>query len=171
MGIGAIENGIHLSWDKSPATASSAAAFAGRVIGSDTAYISHGEIQTGLSIDAHQWAPDLGTLYARDFTDFGEGRDLLVARDADGAIVGVAIVAWEATARRQFAILEDMVVDPSRRSMGIGGALVDEIERRVRERGIDWLFLESGVRNERAHAFFERSGFEMVSHVFARKFS
>lgn len=139
------------------------------MIGSDTAYISHGEIQTGLSIDARNWSPDLSTLYAQDFADLDEERDLLVARDADGAIVGLAVVAWEATARRRFAVLEDMVVDPGRRSMGIGGKLVEEIERRVRERGVGWLFLESGVRNERAHAFFERSGFEMVSHVFARQ--
>lgn len=136
------------------------------MIGRDSAYISHGEIQTGLSLDAHRWMPNLAELYGQDFADLGEERDLLVAR-LDGAIVGIAVVAWEETPRRRFAVLEDMAVDPVRRSHGIGARLVEAVKARVGERGVDWLFLESGLRNTRAHAFFQRAGFETVSHVFA----
>jgi GNAT superfamily N-acetyltransferase len=160
---------ITLAWDGSPAAAAQASAFAGRIIGGDTAYISHGEIQTGLSIDADTWAPALADLYADDFAALGDDRDLLLARDAQGAILGMAVVAWEQTARRRFAVLEDMAVAPEARSHGIGTRLIAMIEERVRGAGIDWLFLESGVRNTRAHAFFERAGFTMTSHVFARQ--
>lgn len=160
---------ISIGWDKSPAAAAAAAAFAGRVIGAGTAYISHGEIQTGLADAPGRWSPDLARLYADDFAGLGDGRDLLLARRADGSIAAMAVVAWEASARRAFAVLEDMAVDSDLRSTGLGAAMIGEIEAAVRARGIEWLFLESGLRNERAHHFFERHGFQPMSHVFAKK--
>jgi ribosomal protein S18 acetylase RimI-like enzyme len=81
----------------------------------------------------------------------------------------MVILAWEASSRRQFAVLEDMAVEPSLRSLRIGERLLGEVEARVRARGIDWLFLESGVENEGAHRFFERHGFGTISHVFAKR--
>jgi N-acetylglutamate synthase-like GNAT family acetyltransferase len=42
------------------------------------------------------------------------------------------------------------------------------IEAEARSRGVAWLFLESGVRNHRAHGFFETAGFATVSHVFGK---
>lgn len=135
----------------------------------DPAYISHGEIQTGLAVDATHWAGDLGALYADDFLDMDHDQDILVARDAEGAIIGFAIVAWEETPRRKFAVLEDMAVDPARRSAGIGGGLVDHVEARVRAEGREWLFLESGLNNHNAHHFFEKHGFTTISHVFGKQ--
>lgn len=146
-----------------------AAAFAGRIISLSADYISHGEIQTGLSPDGVAWVPNLAELYADDFAHL-EDRDLMVARDAEGEIVAIAILAWEESARRRFAILEDMAVDPERRSGGIGTQVMQAVADRVEQRGVDWLFLESGLRNRRAHAFFERHGFHEISHVFGRPF-
>ncbi|WP_066795424.1 GNAT family N-acetyltransferase [Sphingomonas soli] len=168
MEIAAEQFGLSLQWEKTAVAAREAADFAGRVIGFDTRYISHGEIQTGLSPDGDQWAPDLAQLYRDDFAELGDERDLLTCRDG-GTIVGIAVVAWEESARRRFAVLEDMAVEPSRRSHGIGERLIGEIEARVAERGIEWLFLESGLENHRAHGFFERHGFKTVSHVFAKR--
>lgn len=159
---------MHLSWDKTRDTLSAAAAFASATIGDDTAYISHGEIQAGLSSDAEHWQPDLATLYAEDFSALDDDRDLLTAYDSMGSIVGIAVIAWAESSRRRFAVLEDMAIDPARRSTGIGTGLIEAITNRVMERGVDWLFLESGVRNLRAHVFFERAGFKMLSHVFAK---
>ena len=84
---------IAFAWDNGDDTARRAAAFAGQVIGSDSRYISHGEIQTGLSDDGKTWVADLGDRYLTDFLDLGEDRDLLVASDAGGAIVGILVLA------------------------------------------------------------------------------
>jgi ribosomal protein S18 acetylase RimI-like enzyme len=151
-----------------PADIVEAAAFAGKVIGADPDYISHGEIQTGLSLDGEHWAARLGKLYAEDFADPGE-RDLLVGRDADGAVRAILIVAWEESPRLRFAVIEDMAVDPAIRSSGIGGRLLELAEARIRERGVEWVFLESGLHNKDAHRFFERHGFKTQSKVFARR--
>jgi ribosomal protein S18 acetylase RimI-like enzyme len=160
---------LTLAWDKSAVAAREAAAFAGRIIGMHAPYISHGEIQTGLSDDGQTWVPDLAARYEADFLDLGEERDLLTARTPDGTLAGIAIVAWEETPRRKFAVLEDMAVDPDQRSSGIGAALLDAVDARVKARGVEWLFLESGKDNLRAHAFFERHGFAELSHVFAKR--
>lgn len=158
---------IRLAWN-APEDAAPAAAFAARVISASTDYISHGEIQTGLSPDGRSWSPDLAALYASDFADLSD-RDLLVARTADDAIAAVAILAWEETPRRKFAVIEDMAVEPTIRSGGVGAQVIEALTARVRERGVEWVFLESGLRNEKAHAFFKRHGFDEISHVFARR--
>lgn len=151
-----------------PGDRADAAAFAAAVIALSPAYISHGEIQTGLSPDGRSWARDLADLYRADFADPGN-RDMLVGRDAQGAVRALLIIGWERSRRRAFAVIEDMAVDPSLRSRGIGGELLRMAEERISERGIEWVFLESGVGNEGAHGFFERAGFRAISHVFARR--
>jgi GNAT superfamily N-acetyltransferase len=163
------QSGLSLQWDKTAGAAREASDFAGRVIGSDARYISHGEIQTGLSPDGEHWASDLTQFYRDDFAELGDDRDLLICRNESGTIIGIAVVAWEESSRRRFAVLEDMAVEPSRRSQGVGERLIDAVQARVAAQGIDWLFLESGLENHRAHAFFEREGFKTVSHVFAKR--
>ncbi|HLW26554.1 MAG TPA: GNAT family N-acetyltransferase [Kiloniellales bacterium] len=164
-----LQREISFRWDKSARTAAAAAKFAARVIGASPEYISHGEIQTGLSLDGTTWSSDLEALYADDFAKLGDERDLLVARDAADKIVAIAILAWEHSSRRSFAVLEDMTVEMDYRSHGLGARMLEHVEEAVRGHRIDWLFLESGVRNERAHAFFERQGFSTLSQVFAKR--
>lgn len=101
--------------------------------------------------------------------DIGPERSVLVARDADGAMVAASIVLWVETPRIRYAVIEDLSVDPAARSHGIGAAMVAAIEAEAKRRDMGWFFLESGKDNERAHAFFERHGFETVSHVFAKR--
>ena len=159
--------GLSYRWND-PADTADAAAFAGAIIARAPEYISHGEIQTGLSDDGKTWVPDLAERYAADFADPGD-RDMVVGRDDQGQVRAFLIVAWEETPRRRFAVIEDMAVDPSLRSQGIGARLLALAEERIRARGVDWVFLESGLGNESAHRFFERAGFHMTSHVFARR--
>ena len=147
---------------------SDAAAFAASVIGAQPSYISHGEIQTGLSDDGVSWISNLAERYAADFADPGD-RDMLVARGEGGAVCGMLIVAFEHGAHRSFAVIEDMAVDPAARSSGIGRQLLDRAMERIEARGIEWVFLESGLQNEDAHRFFEKNGFSKLSSVFGKR--
>lgn len=158
---------VHFGWNIE-GDAALAAAFAADVVARDPAYISHGEIQTGLSPDGKTWARDLASLYAADFANL-EDRDLLVGRAGDGEIVAIAVVAWPQSDRTRYAVLEDLAVDPKIRSGGIGTRVVEAVMARAEARGAQWVFLESGVRNGRAHSFFERQGFLEISHVFGRR--
>ena len=150
-------------------SAAEAAAFAARVIGSQQTYISHGEIQAGMtSPDGFHWMEGLEGRYAEDFAEPG-AREMLIARDSAGGIVGIGILHPELEGPVTYGVIEDMAVDPKLRSSGIGRALLERLVERARERHCDWVFLESGLGNEAAHRFFEREGFRMTSHVFARR--
>jgi GNAT superfamily N-acetyltransferase len=162
--------GYRIGWEEDPAAWTEAARFFARIISLDTAYISHGEIQTGLSLDGKTWIPDLEARFLAEATADQGGRSLAVARDFKGTIVGAAAVSWSfETEDARFATLQDLAVEPSFRSKGLGAEIVQFVEREVRARKAAWLFLESGKDNRRAHSFFERVGFQEVSHVFAKR--
>ncbi len=52
--------------------------------------------------------------------------------------------------------VEDLAVDPERRSLGIGKRLLDAAKQWARERGADRVVLESGEARAAAHRFYER---------------
>jgi GNAT superfamily N-acetyltransferase len=159
-----------IAWEEGKAAWREAAAFFARIISLDPAYISHGEIQTALSRDGKTWIADLEARFLAEAAGDQIGRSLAVARDANGVIVGAAAVSWNfETEDALFATLQDLAVEPLLRSKGLGTQMVEFVEREVRARKARWLFLESGKNNHRAHAFFERTGFEEVSHVFAKR--
>lgn len=160
---------LSLKWTTDKADLDAAGAFLARVIAGDTAYISHGEIQTALSLDGKTWAPDLNERFAEDMRDLGNGRSVALAH-RDGVLIGAAIVLWVTDEPdAPHGILEDIAIAADARGSGAGQALVDLIEAEAKARGMKWMFLESGLRNERAHHFFERSGYAVVSKVFAKR--
>lgn len=134
----------------------------------DPAYISHGEVQTGLSADGQHWVPDLTERMTEDFADRGPDRAIAVAR-IDGTLVGALVALTVQSERIDYLVIEDLVVDPAYRAHGIGAKLVSWAEDRARAAGISWLFLESGLHNEGAHAFFEKHGFHPMSKVFSKR--
>ncbi|OYX63914.1 MAG: hypothetical protein B7Y88_11880 [Sphingomonadales bacterium 32-64-17] len=146
----------------------SLATFFARIIALDSSYVSHGEIQTGLSLDGVDWAPDLEARMAEDFAALGNEHSVAVAVGPEG-VVGAAILLWETTPRVSFMVIEDLAVDPAMRSHGVGAALVAFAEQEGIARGMEWAFLESGLENEGAHRFFERYGFHPMSKTFAKR--
>ena len=163
--------GHDIKWATTRQEWADAARFFARVIGSDPAYISHGEIQGALSLDGKTWAPNLERRFLDELGDFDDTRGVAIMRDANGAIVSAANVTWSCEfAEAPFATLQDMAVEPALRSSGVGAELLAFVEAEARRRGAKWMFLESGKDNHRGHAFFARHGFGEVSHVFAKRF-
>jgi GNAT superfamily N-acetyltransferase len=58
------------------------------------------------------------------------------------------------------AIVEDVVVDPTSQGRGIGQAMMRHAVEAARDLGCYKLMLSSNMKRERAHAFYERLGFE-----------
>jgi GNAT superfamily N-acetyltransferase len=144
------------------------ARFFARVIARDASYVSHGEIQTGLSSDGVHWDADLEAKFVEDLAQLDDDRMVIVAY-ADGVLVGALIALWVETARVSYMVIEDLAVDPSARGSGVGAALVGFAEAEGRSRHMAWSFLESGLGNHGAHSFFETHGYAVVSKVFARR--
>ena len=64
--------------------------------------------------------------------------------------------------------VDNVVVDPRYRSMGVGQRLTDWIERYARDQACAVLVLDAYVTNHRAHAFYKRNGFRIVGYHFVK---
>lgn len=144
-----------------------AARFFAAEIARDDSYVSHGEVQTGLSEDGRHWVADLEARMVEDFLDPGPDRSVALAL-RDGRMVGALVALFTRTERVAYLTIEDLVVAPEARSAGVGAALVAFAEEEARARGLTWAFLESGLDNHGAHQFFERKGFRAMSKVFSK---
>jgi GNAT superfamily N-acetyltransferase len=157
-------------WVETDAAFAEAAAVFTRLMLLDPAYISHSEIQWGLSPDGLRWADDAEEQvggYMQWVRGAAEAR-MAVATDGAEALLGVAVVTFETDMPGRFATVQDLVVEPQARGGGVGARLLGFVQAEAERQGCRWLFLESGVRNGRAHAFFEREGFAPTSHTFAK---
>lgn len=157
-----------IDWENTPEQRDAAAAFFAANISQDAAYISHGEVQGGLSLDGKTWAADIATRFLNDLREPDPTLNVAVMRNEAGEIVAAALVRWEQTPRVTFGVIEDLAVPSTRRSGGLGAQMMEWIEAEAIKRKCRWLFLESGKNNVRAHHFFERHGFEEFSHVFIK---
>jgi GNAT superfamily N-acetyltransferase len=83
--------------------------------------------------------------------------EILVA-DAGDSITGICSVYDEFDSVRfgHRAWIEDLAVDPQRRSQGIGKALLDGAKAWARERGASHIELDSAEVRADAHRFYER---------------
>ena len=63
--------------------------------------------------------------------------------------------------------VEDLAVDPERRSLGVGKALLDAAKAWARERGATHLELDSGDARLDAHRFYARENPSWTSRCFA----
>ncbi|UJA19735.1 GNAT family N-acetyltransferase [Thermoleophilia bacterium SCSIO 60948] len=95
------------------------------------------------------------------------GSDIIIA-EADGRIAGFCSVYLDIDSVRfgRRVWVEDLAVDPARRSGGIGAELLSRARAWARERGATHLELDSGLARPDAHRFYEREGAPRSSYVF-----
>jgi GNAT superfamily N-acetyltransferase len=88
----------------------------------------------------------------------GEDSLTLVAEAADGALVGFCTgsIDLESVRFGRRCWVEDLAVDPSVRSRGVGAALLARARAWGSERGATHLELDSGEGRHDAHRFYER---------------
>jgi GNAT superfamily N-acetyltransferase len=106
---------------------------------------------TPVTWDAAAAADRLSTAIASD------GADVLVA-DADGTITGFCSIYDDIDSVRfgHRAWIEDLAVDPERRSQGTGTRLMQAAMDWARDRGASHLELDSAKSRVDAHRFYER---------------
>jgi len=102
------------------------------------------------------WEPERARATLVGLID-AETAEVFVA-EADGALVGLCTVNLDIRSVRfgQRAWVEDLAVDPARRSSGVGRALLDAAKAWARERGATHLELDSGDARADAHRFYVR---------------
>jgi ribosomal protein S18 acetylase RimI-like enzyme len=90
----------------------------------------------------------------------GEATTLLIARDAEGAVIGMLTLALFRIPTGVRAWIEDVVVDERSRGHGAGELLVRRALELARERGARTVDLTSRPSREAANRLYERLGFE-----------
>lgn len=167
------EPSINVAWCTDPGSAEELGRFFADNVTPE--YISHSELQGPRALDVGRWQPDIAGVFQREIaTRVGRERGRIDATAAsypvlaahrDGRLVGLAFVSFFPDAPVPYGIVEDIVVEQSGRSRGLGKQILDWITREALRSGCQRLFLESGVGNEDAHHFFEREGFSTCSIV------
>jgi GNAT superfamily N-acetyltransferase len=99
-----------------------------------------------------------------------DGQTTLVA-ELDGGPAGVAViqispVLLDKAPTCRLAVL--VVADLARRQ-GIGRALVLAVEEEARRSGCNWIVLESGAWQDKAHSFYRSLGYESVALDFSKE--
>jgi ribosomal protein S18 acetylase RimI-like enzyme len=84
-----------------------------------------------------------------------------VARDDDGAIVGVSTLAVFPIPTARRAWIEDVIVDEARNGQGIGRQLIDAMVARARGLGCATVDLTSRPSREAANHLYQSAGFEL----------
>lgn len=92
--------------------------------------------------------------------------DLFLLAERDGKLVGAVLGGFDG--RR--GMMYHLAVEPSERSQGIGQALVDELERHLREKGCIRYYLLVAKDNHEAISFYEERGWERMDdlHAYAK---
>ena len=97
---------------------------------------------------------------------FANGGRLAVAAEGE-AVLGVAL--WrliENTCEGRRLYVDDLVSDATRRSRGVGKALLGHLESKARGLGCDVLALDSGAQRAAAHKFYFREGMHIPGFCF-----
>jgi ribosomal protein S18 acetylase RimI-like enzyme len=92
-----------------------------------------------------------------------DNRIIYVAEVENGHIAGwIEVYARELLIVEWRAEIEGLIVDESYRGCGIGRHLVDRAETWAREKACKTIYVRSNVIREKAHAFYEDLGFEVI---------
>ncbi len=87
-----------------------------------------------------------------------EDAAVIVATADDGGLIGFCVAFLDINSVRfgQRCWVEDLAVEPKRRSEGIGGQLLDAAGDWARARGATHLELDTGLARTEAQRFYER---------------
>jgi len=123
-------------------------------------------VTTGAEAGRRLSPEDLNRVYAE--ISSMPGHELLVA-ESHGEVVGtmvLLVVPNLSHSALPWALVENLVVDPSHRRQGFGRLLLEHAVNRAKEAGCYKLTVSSDKRRREAHLFYGAMGFEPSAHGF-----
>lgn len=120
------------------------------------------ELDAGAALSLEEAVPILERI--RAYPDYR-----LYVAELGGRVVGtftLLVVENLSHGGASSGLVESVVVDAAHRGRGIGRAMMDRARRHCRDRGCYKMALSSNLARERAHAFYQRLGFERHGYSF-----
>lgn len=118
-----------------------------------------------------QLRPHLPAEYAAKMAGVLKDARMALAVDGDN-VLGLAVYRWhENTYDGLKFYIDDLVTDETRRSEGVGHALISHLEKVAKKLGAGGLVLDSGTQRTQAHKFYFREGFVIPAFNFKKSFS
>jgi GNAT superfamily N-acetyltransferase len=110
---------------------------------------------------------EIADFWRKVATDTAAGhKRVLVARDAQGRLLGSAQLALEMRANgRHRAEVQKVLVLAAQRGAGVGAALMARVEAEARARGRSLLFLDTSVGAGGAVRFYEKLGYTLTGGI------
>lgn len=104
----------------------------------------------------HRWEPEHASRALAEA--LGSDRSTVLVADSGDGLIGfcTAYLSIDSVRFGQRCWVEELAVDPGRRSEGVGAALLAEARRWASARGATHLKLDSSLARKDAHRFYER---------------
>jgi ribosomal-protein-alanine N-acetyltransferase len=118
----------------------------------EIATMSRLQVEYGLN---WRWTP------ARVRRAIADKETMVLVASVDGVLEGFAVMKF----RDEDAHLLLLAVQPRTRRSGIGGAMLEWLEKSCRTAGIRHVRLEVRVSNGPARSFYEKMGYRLISQV------
>ena len=143
-------------------------------IKSHTSYISHGEMQMGiadtngkiLSEAEERWQKYIRRKIMNRQHKYPS---LVLKHEKNKKIIAFGVFTVMSDENEKFGVICDMIVRRRYRRQGLGEELLSEGIKWLKSMNIKTAYLESGIKNHMAHAFYETQGFKKTSYVFNLK--
>lgn len=138
-----------------------------RPVGADGGRILDASLLAAAESVHRQLRPHLPADYAGSMRAVLEAGAQMCVALQDGRVAGVAV--WRLMLKTVAGLelyVDDLVTDETRRSTGVGRALMMWLEAEANRRGCRLLSLDSGTQRHRAHRFYFREGMVVSSFHF-----
>lgn len=113
------------------------------------------------------WDPDRAARALANAIESDRAAVLVSVVDGEPAGLCTAYLDLESVRFGLRCWVEDLVVDPGRRSRGVGGALLDAAAEWARDRGATHLELDTGLARGDAQRFYERREPDAVGYSYS----
>ena len=96
-----------------------------------------------------------------------EGYEIVFIREAGKVVAAAGYRFFHTMAWGSILYLDDLVVAPSARGLGLGAALLQFVQRKAKDHGCDSVHLDTGYQRYLAHKSYLRNGFYLRCHHMA----
>ena len=138
----------------------------------DSTYVSFGELACGLADRSGLPVQNAVEIFREEvlrLINCSQEKEGGFVAIVEGKVTGFALASLKETDAGHFECwLEDLGVLPDSQGRQIGRQLVDRVIEWGCQENAQYFLLESGFKNDRAHRFFESSGFHPLAIVFHR---